>query len=44
MLAAMRARDMLGICAAIESDIRDGSIRSGRMMLREAQLTAQGAG
>ena len=44
MLAAMRARDMLGICAAIESDIRDGSIRSGRMMLREAQLAAQGAG
>ena len=37
MLAAMRARDVLALCAAIESDIRDGSIRSGRQMLRSRQ-------
>ena len=34
MLAAMRARDLVALCAAIERDIRDGSIRSGRQMLR----------
>ena len=37
MLAAMRARDVLALCAAIESDIRDGSIRLGRQMLRSRQ-------
>ncbi|MDD8023368.1 MAG: GntR family transcriptional regulator [Paracoccaceae bacterium] len=35
MLAAMRARDMIAMCAAIESDIRDGSITSGRLLLRK---------
>lgn len=34
MLAAMRSRDMIALCAAIESDIRDGSIRLGRQALR----------
>ena len=38
MLAAMRARDVIALCAAIESDIRDGSIRSGRQMLRNLQI------
>ncbi|WBL33208.1 GntR family transcriptional regulator [Sinirhodobacter sp. HNIBRBA609] len=38
MLAAMRARDVIALCDAIESDIRDGSIRSGRQMLRNLQM------
>lgn len=33
MLDAMRRRDLPGLCAAIERDIEDGSIRSGRQML-----------
>ena len=37
MLAAMRARDLFALCTAIESDIHDGSIRSGRQMLQSAQ-------
>ncbi len=41
MLAALRARDVLALCTAIESDIRDGSIRSGRKMLRESRLGPQ---
>ena len=38
MLAAMGARDLAALLAALESDIRDGSIRAGRqMLLRAAQ-------
>ncbi|HEY0212747.1 MAG TPA: GntR family transcriptional regulator [Paenirhodobacter sp.] len=40
MLAAMRGRDLMALCAAIESDIRDGSIRSGRQMLRGTRVGA----
>lgn len=36
MLAAMGARDVIALCAAIESDIRDGSVTAGRLLLREA--------
>ncbi|MGO4854176.1 GntR family transcriptional regulator [Phaeovulum sp. W22_SRMD_FR3] len=39
MLAAMRARDLAALLAALEGDIRDGSIRAGRqMLLRAAQI------
>ncbi|WP_339691171.1 GntR family transcriptional regulator [Celeribacter baekdonensis] len=34
MLAAMEARDVTALCAALESDIRDGSILLGRAMLQ----------
>jgi len=34
MLAAMEARDVTALCSALESDIRDGSIRLGRAILR----------
>ena len=34
MLAAMRDRDLPALCAAIESDVRDGSIRAGWRMLK----------
>lgn len=33
ILAALSARDLPALCTAIERDIRDGSIRSGRQML-----------
>ena len=36
MLAAMCDRDLPALCAAIENDIHDGSIRAGRRMLQEA--------
>jgi DNA-binding GntR family transcriptional regulator len=36
MLAAMHARDLPALCAAIEHDVHDGSIRAGRRMLQEA--------
>lgn len=38
MLAAMRARDRVALSVAIEGDIRDGSERAGRDMLRRAAL------
>ncbi len=40
MLAAMERRDLMALCAAIESDIRDGSIRQGRQMLRNRHAGA----
>lgn len=33
MLSAMRARALSALCAAIEADVHDGSIREGRKML-----------
>ncbi len=36
MLAAMGARDVIALCTAIESDIRDGSVTAGRLLLRKA--------
>ena len=36
MLAAMCDRDLPALCAAIENDIHDGSIRAGRRMLQDA--------
>lgn len=35
MLASMEARDVTGLCRAIENDIRDGSIRLGRTLLSQ---------
>lgn len=36
LLDAMRRRDVVALATAIEADIRDGSIRSGRQMLKAA--------
>ncbi|WJS86771.1 GntR family transcriptional regulator [Paracoccus sp. TOH] len=36
MLGAMRDRDLPALCAAIEADVHDGSVRAGRMMLAQA--------
>lgn len=38
MLSALRERDLPALCAAIEADVHDGSIRAGRQML---QMPAQ---
>ena len=34
LLAALRSRDVIALIAAVESDIRDGTVRSGRALLR----------
>ena len=40
MLAAMRNRDLGALCAAIEQDIHDGSIRLGRQILSDGATSA----
>lgn len=43
LLTALRSHDVSGLAAAVENDIRDGIVRSGRMMLRQRHSGGEAA-